>query len=184
MEARGQLLQPLQGEVLEIGFGTGLNLPFYQGVDLLYALEPSTEVWQLAQERVRQTPFEVRHIQARAEKLPFADQSLDHIVSTWTLCSVQNLEQSLAELDRVLKPTGRLHLVEHVQWDNHQYLKRMQDMLTPVQKILAEGCHLNRNIELALLKQGFHIAEKHYFEAEGLPKVARRMLLARADKRA
>lgn len=143
MDKRRELLLPIQGEVLEIGFGTGLNLPFYQNVDTVFALEPSPEIYHLALERVQAAAFEVHHVQALAEKLPFADQSLEHVVSTWTLCSIAELEQALAEILRVLKPGGTLHVVEHVLNTNNLYIQRLQHLLTPVQKRLADGCHLN-----------------------------------------
>ena len=98
MDKRRELLLPIEGEVLEIGFGTGLNIPFYGNVDVLYALEPNPDIYHLAVERVQHAPFHVRHVQAHAEKLPFADQSLDHVVSTWTLCSIARLDQALAEI--------------------------------------------------------------------------------------
>ena len=156
MDKRRELLLPVAGEVLEIGFGTGLNLPFYQQVDTLYALEPNPDIYRLAAQRVHEAPFDVQHIQASAEKLPFASASLDHIVSTWTLCSIANLEQALAEIYRMLKPGGALHLVEHVLHSE------------------------NRNIERALKDAGLELAECRYFDAEGIPKIAQRMLLARA----
>lgn len=115
MDKRRELLLPIEGEVLEIGFGTGLNIPFYGNVDTLYALEPNPDIYHLAVERVQHAPFNVKHVQSSAEKLPFADASLDHIVSTWTLCSIPQLDQALAEIYRVLKPTGTFHLVEHVK---------------------------------------------------------------------
>lgn len=182
MEGRAELIQKVRGEVLEIGFGTGLNLPFYQAVDQLYALEPNPDVFRLAQKRIFDTPFHVQHIQASAEKLPFADHSVENIVSTWTMCSISNLAQALQEIHRVLKPEGNLHLIEHVQYHDNSTLKKLQDLLTPIQKVLADGCHLNRNIELELLNAGFKFSEKYYFDAEDLPKVGRRMFMARAQK--
>ncbi|KAF1019349.1 MAG: Ubiquinone/menaquinone biosynthesis C-methyltransferase UbiE [Acinetobacter bereziniae] len=182
MEGRAELIQKVRGEVLEIGFGTGLNLPFYQAVDQLYALEPNPDVFRLAQKRIFDTPFHVQHIQASAEKLPFADHSVENIVSTWTMCSIADLAQALQEIHRVLKPEGNLHLIEHVQYHDNSTLKKLQDLLTPIQKVLADGCHLNRNIELELLNAGFKFSEKYYFDAEDLPKVGRRMLMARAQK--
>ena len=180
MDKRRELLLPISGEVLEIGFGTGLNLPFYQQVNTLYALEPNPDIYHLALQRLHETPFHVQHIQASAEKLPFADNSLDHIVSTWTLCSIANLEQALAEICRVLKPGGALHLVEHVLNSDSRKIQYLQQALTPVQKRIADGCHLNRNIERALKDAGLELAECRYFDAEGIPKIAQRMLLARA----
>ncbi|MDR0236951.1 class I SAM-dependent methyltransferase [Acinetobacter sp.] len=182
MEGRAELIQKVRGEVLEIGFGTGLNLPFYQAVDQLYALEPNPDVFRLAQKRIFDTPFHVQHIQASAEKLPFADHSVENIVSTWTMCSIADLAQALQEIHRVLKPEGNLHLIEHVQYHDNSTLKKLQDLLTPIQKVLADGCHLNRNIELELLNAGFKFSEKYYFDAEDLPKVGRRMFMARAQK--
>lgn len=182
MQSRQQLLSPIHGEILEIGFGTGINLPFYQAAEHVYALEPNIDIFHLAHTRILNCLFPVQHIQASAEKLPFADQSIQHVVSTWTLCSIAHLDQALAEIYRVLSPQGQLHLVEHVQYHQHPLLKNLQHVLTPVQKIVADGCHLDRNIELSLLNAGFQLDEKHYFDAVGIPKIARRMLLARASK--
>lgn len=182
MEQRRELLLPISSEVLEIGFGTGVNLPFYQNVDTLYALEPNADIYQLASKRVHESAIHVQHIQASAEKLPFEDNSIEHIVSTWTLCSIENLPQALTELHRVLKPTGTLHLVEHVQYQNNKTLKHLQNLLTPIQKRLADGCHLNRNIEQALLDMNFRFKEQHYFDAKGIPKIGSRMFFAQAEK--
>ena len=182
MQSRAELLKSIQGDVLEIGFGTGLNIPFYQAVDTLYALEPNADVFQLARERIFKAPFLVQHLQASAEKLPFADNSVDHVVSTWTMCSIANLDKALAEIRRVLKPTGTLHLVEHVEYHNNDTLKKLQNLLTPIQKIIADGCHLNRNIELLLLNAGFKFTQKSYYDAEGIPRIGRRMFFARAHK--
>ncbi len=182
MDGRAELLRKVQGEVLEIGFGTGLNLPFYQGVDQLYALEPNRDIYQLAAQRVLHAPFHVQHIQASAEKLPFADNAVDSIVSTWTMCSIAGLGQALQEIYRVLKPQGTFHLIEHVQYNDNDTMKKLQNILTPIQKVIADGCHLNRNIELELLNANFKFTEKYYFDAEDLPKVGRRMFMARAQK--
>ena len=182
MDGRAELLGKVRGEVLEIGFGTGLNLPFYQEVDQVYALEPNRDVYQLAQKRVFDAPFHVQHIQASAEKLPFADHSVENIVSTWTMCSIANLDKAIQEIHRVLKPQGTLHLIEHVQYHDNNTLKKLQDLLTPIQKVIADGCHLNRNIELELLNANFKFSEKYYFDAEDLPKIGRRMFMARAHK--
>lgn len=182
MDKRRELLLPIEGEVLEIGFGTGLNIPFYGNVDVLYALEPNPDIYHLAVERVQHAPFHVRHVQAHVEKLPFADQSLDHVVSTWTLCSIARLDQALAEIYRVLKPTGTLHLVEHVKHPNSVKMQSLQTLLTPIQKCIGDGCHLNRDIERSLQQAKFKFIEKQYFDAEGIPSIAQRMLMARVQK--
>ena len=182
MDKRRELLLPIEGEVLEIGFGTGLNIPFYGNVDVLYALEPNPDIYHLAVERVQHAPFHVRHVQAHAEKLPFADQSLENVVATWTLCSIARLDQALAEIYRVLKPTGTLHLVEHVKHPNSVKIQSLQTLLTPIQKRIGDGCHLNRDIERSLQQAKFKFIEKQYFDAEGIPSIAQKMLMARVQK--
>ena len=136
----------------------------------------------MAIERVQHAPFYVKHVQSSAEKLPFADASLDHIVSTWTLCSIPNLDLALAEIYRVLKPTGTFHLIEHVKHPDSVKLQSLQTLLTPIQKRIGDGCHLNRNIEHHLLQAQFKFVEKEYFDADGIPAVAQKMLFARAQK--
>ena len=178
MDLRRELLLDISGEVLEIGFGTGLNLPFYQLVDKVYALEPNPTIFKLAESRIQQTAFQVEHIQASAEALPFAENSVENIVSTWTLCSIAELEQSLQEIYRVLQPGGTLHVVEHVLNRQNLNIQRLQHLLTPIQKKVADGCHLNRDIETALLETGFEIETLSYVDAEGIPKIGQRMLLA------
>ncbi len=182
MDKRRELLLAVSGEVLEIGFGTGLNLAFYQNVDTVFALEPNPDIFHLAAERVHAAPFEVQHILAGAEKLPFADESLDHVVSTWTLCSIADIETALEEIYRVLKPTGTFHLVEHVQHNENRKIKQLQHLLTPIQKKVADGCHLDRHMQKLLEDAQFECFETQYFDAEGIPKIGQRMLLARARK--
>lgn len=182
MDLRRELLLGVSNEVLEIGFGTGLNLPFYQLVDKLYALEPNADIFRLAETRIQQAAFPVEHIQASAETLPFAANSLQHVVSTWTLCSIPDLEQSLKEIYRVLQPGGTLHVVEHVLNRQNLKIQHLQHLLTPIQKKVADGCHLNRDIENALLETGFEIESLNYIDAAGLPKIGQHMLLARLRK--
>ena len=182
MDLRRELLLPVQGDVLEIGFGTGLNLAFYQQVDTVYALEPNADVFALAVPRLGSCPFYVEHIAAHAEALPFADATLQHVVSTWTLCSVADLALVLSEVYRVLQPGGYFHVLEHVLNRQQLNVQRLQQLLTPIQKRLADGCHLNRDIELALLEAGFELPKVRYIDAAGIPKIAQQMLLTHARK--
>ncbi len=103
----------------------------------MYALESNAAIFQLAQERIDAAPFVVEQITASAEQLPFANNQLQHVVSTWTLCSIPDLEQSLREIYRVLQPGGTLHLVEHVLNRQNLNIQRLQHLLTPIQK---ESC--------------------------------------------
>ena len=103
-------------------------------------------------------------------------------VSTWTLCSIARLVQALAEIYRVLKPTGTLHLVEHVKHPNSVKIQSLQTLLTPIQKRIGDGCHLNRDIERSLQQAKFKFIEKQYFDAEGIPSIAQKMLMARVQK--
>ncbi|ANF82626.1 ubiquinone biosynthesis protein UbiE [Acinetobacter sp. NCu2D-2] len=182
MDLRRELLLDVSGEVLEIGFGSGLNLAFYQRVDCVFALEPNMEIFQLAEERIKLAPFQVEHIQSGAEAIALADNSIVHVVSTWTLCSIQQLEQSLQEIYRVLQPGGMFHVVEHVLNREHLNIQRLQHLLTPIQKRVADGCHLNRDIETAILSTGFEIEKLNYVDAEGIPSIGKRMLLAHFKK--
>ena len=116
------------------------------------------------------------------DTLPFAENNLENIVSTWTLCSIAELEQSMQEIYRVLQPGGTLHVVEHVLNRQNLNIQRLQHLLTPIQKKVADGCHLNRDIETALLETGFEIETLNYIDAEGIPKIGQRMLLARVRK--
>lgn len=182
MDLRRELLSAIHGDVLEIGFGTGVNLAFYQNVSQVYALEPNTEIFHLARPRIEACPFYVEHVATSAENLPFADGHFSHVVSTWTLCSVANLPQCLAEIFRVLEAGGTLHVLEHVLNREHLNVQRLQHLLTPLQKRLADGCHFNRDIETALLEAGFEIEYVAYRTAAGLPCIANHMLFARVRK--
>ena len=156
MDARRELLLPISDECLEIGFGTGLNLAFYQNLNVLYALEPNAHIEALSSERLAQSNFEIRHLRNFAESIPLPTNSIKNVVSTWTMCSVPKLEQALAEIYRVMEVGGTFHLVEHVYSDQTS-TQRWQNVLTPLQKKLADGCHLNRNIEHYLKNAGFEV---------------------------
>ena len=143
---REQLVAPARGRVLELGIGSGLNLPFYRReLDLLLGLDPSRVLLQMAQRRSAWVHFPVELSEGRAEDIPLDDGAVDHVVMSWTLCSVADPPRVLSEIRRVLRPGGSLLFVEHGRAPEPG-VSRWQNRLTPLWRILAGGCHLNRPI--------------------------------------
>ncbi|MDX2098702.1 MAG: class I SAM-dependent methyltransferase [Leptolyngbyaceae cyanobacterium bins.59] len=167
---RQEILADVQGAVLEIGFGTGLNLPYYPNhIRKIVTVDPNPGVHKLAQKRIAESPIAVEHQLLTSESLPMPDHTFDSVVSTFTLCSIADVEQALSEIYRVLKPSGRFFFVEH-GLGPEPGMQVWQNRLTPLQKIIGDGCHLNRNMR-ELIDRHFDsvkIAEKY---VEGLPKV-------------
>ncbi len=156
---RRELLAPVRGEVLEIGFGTGLNLPHYpKGVRRLVVFDPNPGMLAMAQSRIERSSLPLEIHPFTGNSLAFADRSFDAVVSTFTLCSVADLAATLAELRRVLRPEGRLYFLEH-GLSRDPKVQAWQHRLTPVQKFLFDGCHLDRDIPKALVDAGFRIRE-------------------------
>jgi len=180
--ARKKLLSQVSGHVVEIGFGTGLNLPFYgDGVLSLTSVDPNESLNHLASERIQHVKFPVTHRQLSAEHLPFDDNSIDVVVSTWTLCSIPDVEMALAEIKRVLKPNGSFYFVEHGLSPNPK-LAKWQDRLTPVQKVIGDGCHLNRDMKQLITQSGLTIVQCEQFNASKLPSLMSWMTLGEAKK--
>ncbi|HET6178424.1 MAG TPA: class I SAM-dependent methyltransferase [Candidatus Sulfotelmatobacter sp.] len=157
---RGEWVPRARGVVLEIGIGSGLNLPFYSGdVSRIYGVEPSPELQKLARKRSVGKAIQVEFLSQSAEEpLPVPDQSVDTVVITWTLCSIADPGSALRQMKRVLKPTGRLIFVEHGRAPDSG-VAAWQDRLTPAWKRIGGGCHLNRKIDALLLEAGFAIDE-------------------------
>lgn len=155
-DQRAQLLGGLNGDVLEIGAGTGLNLPAYP--DTLRSLtltEPIPQMGARLRTRVAAQRPGTTIVEAGAEQLPFDDDSFDAVVTTLVLCTVRDLPQSLAEVKRVLRPDGRLVVLEHVRAEGR--VGQVQNVLAPVQRVMGRGCHLNRDIRAALAEAGFDV---------------------------
>ena len=170
-ECRREILAGVEGEVLEIGFGTGLNLPHYpEGIKRLAVVDPNAGMNKRATRRISESGKMVAAFALKAERLPMPEGSFDSVVSTWTLCSVEDPQKVLAEVYRVLKPGGRFFYLEHGA-SRDPRVKTWQDRLTPVQKVLADGCHLNRDIKSLVEKQGFQLQDSKEFYLEKLPKV-------------
>jgi ubiquinone/menaquinone biosynthesis C-methylase UbiE len=160
----------LEGEVVEIGFGSGLNVPFYPaGVSRVAAVEPADIGWKLAHKRVAETQVPVERSGLDGQSLPFADDSFDSALSTWTMCTIPDIDGALAELRRVLKPGGQLHFIEHGLAPD-QSVQRWQHRLEPVQKRVFGGCHLTRQIVPLQKNAGFTIADVDEFYEDGAPK--------------
>ena len=168
---RQELVADLEGRVLEIGFGTGLNLPHYSPqLGSLEVLEPISTMLDQAAGRIEESPLAVKFYQGEAEDLPFEAESFDAVISAWTMCSIQNLHQALADIRRILKPTGEFRFVEHGRSASPQ-LAWWQDRLTPINRVVAMGCHLNRDFFVSIEKAGFELEGWELSVMPGVPRL-------------
>jgi ubiquinone/menaquinone biosynthesis C-methylase UbiE len=156
-EYRARLIPQATGRVLEIGIGSGLNLPFYSSnVDRMFGLEPSPKLLTMARNMVNKSVVPVELIEGSAEAVPLDRQSIDTVVITWALCSIPDAASSLQEIRRVLRPGGRLLFVEHGLSPDPD-VRAWQNRITPLWKQIGGGCHLNRPIDAIIKTGGFHI---------------------------
>lgn len=154
---RERVIGAAEGRVLEIGVGSGLNMPFYRRpANEILALEPAPRLVTMARAASRASPMPITFIEASAEAIPLDDHSVDTVVTTWTLCSIPQAATALAEMRRVLRPGGRLLFVEHGRSPDDG-VRRWQDRLTPIWRCCAGGCHLNRPIATMIEGAGFRI---------------------------
>jgi ubiquinone/menaquinone biosynthesis C-methylase UbiE len=167
---RRRVCEGLSGDVVEIGFGSGLNVPFYPAaVSQVTGVEPADIGWKLADKRLRETSVPVHRSGLDAAKLPFPDDHFDSALSTWTMCTIPDIGETLRELRRVLKPGGTLHFVEHGLAPDER-VRRWQHRLGPLQRRLFGGCHLTRPILNLVRDGGFTITELDVYYEEGSPK--------------
>jgi ubiquinone/menaquinone biosynthesis C-methylase UbiE len=167
---RERVCAGLHGQVVEIGFGSGHNVPFYpETVQRVAAIEPSELSWKLARDRVSASTVTVEQAGRDGQSLPFADNSFDAALSTWTLCTIPDPVLALTEVHRVLRPGGTLHFVEHGLAPDEN-VQRWQRRLEPVNKRVAGGCHLTRPILDLLETAGFSVEQVEVFYEAGAPK--------------
>lgn len=169
---RRRVCEGLAGGVVEIGFGSGLNIPFYPAaVTRVAAVEPSDLGWQLASQRLKAASVPVQRSGLDGQSLPFEDNSYDSALSTWTLCTISDAAAALREVRRVLKPGGTLHFLEHGLAPDEN-VRRWQRRLNPLEQRVFGGCNFTRPIVDLLTAAGFTIKELDVFYEKGAPKFA------------
>ncbi|MSP42406.1 MAG: class I SAM-dependent methyltransferase [Alphaproteobacteria bacterium] len=169
---RAKAVPKARGRVLEIGVGSGLNIPYYDAarVEMLYALEPSSEMRALAAERVKSAPFKVEFIDLPGESIPLADSSVDTVVTTYTLCTIPDTLKALQGMMRVLRPDGELLFCEHGIAPDAP-VAAWQNRLNRFWKPIGGGCNLNRAIPALIEAAGFKIGELQTMYLPGKPRI-------------
>jgi len=169
---RRDLLADARGEVLEVGFGTGVNLQYYPAqIRKITTVDPNPGMNRIVERRIAAAPVAVEKRLIAAEKLPMPDGTFDTVVSTFAMCSIPNASEALAQIHRVLKPGGRLLFLEHGLSPDPR-VQTWQHRLTPISKIIGGGCHLNRDIPKLVQTQPFNMQALDQFYLERAPRVA------------
>jgi ubiquinone/menaquinone biosynthesis C-methylase UbiE len=175
LRLRSELLASAHGEVLELGIGTGLNLPHYPDtVTELHAVDPAQLLPKTIAARSTRLSFPVRIQKGTAETLTHANRRFDYVVSTWTLCTIPDPVLALQEVGRVLKPGGMFLFMEHGRSDDRK-IAAWQDRLNPIQNAIGCGCNLNRQIDRLITQSGLTIAHLDRFNMQGMPRLAGEM---------
>jgi len=165
--ARARAAAGLEGEVLEIGFGSGLNIPYYPaGLERVRAVDPAAVGRKLAARRAAACAVPVEYVGSDAQALPVADASVDSVLSTWTLCTILDAARALAEIGRVLRPGGSFRFVEHGLAPDAK-VARLQQRLTPLQRRAFGGCHLNRRIDQMVAAAGLELTRMDTYYMKG-----------------
>lgn len=156
MKQREKIIPLAKGAVLEIGIGSGLNIPYYQAhqIDHLWGIDPSRDMWAIAEKNARERHLDAEFIETGAESIPLDNNSADTVVITYTLCTIPDVNSALQEVRRVLKPGGKLLFCEHGEAPD-EGIRRWQILINPIWNRLAGGCNLNRPIPRLLEQSGF-----------------------------
>jgi ubiquinone/menaquinone biosynthesis C-methylase UbiE len=164
---RERVAAQLDGEVLEVGFGSGHNVPYYPAsVKRVRAVDPATVGQKLAAKRIAATSVPVEYVGLDGQSLPVEDGTVDHVLTTWTLCTIPDVHAALVEIRRVLRPGGALHLLEHGR-SPEQGVAHWQDRLTPLQRRIGGGCHLNRPIAQLVADSGLEVTQVDNYYMKG-----------------
>ncbi|MCX8105730.1 MAG: class I SAM-dependent methyltransferase [Ignavibacterium album] len=171
-QGRKSILSKITEEkILEIGFGTGINLKFYpENVKHIIGIDANEGMLKQAEQKISQSKIKIEIIHQSSESLPFEDESIDAVLSTYTLCSIKNVKSALKEIYRVLKPGGKYYFLEHGLADK-PLTQKLQHLLNPIQNIWAGGCNLNRNISELISDSGFKIFELKNYYMKRDPKI-------------
>lgn len=171
-QGRKSILSKITEEkILEIGFGTGINLKFYpENVKHIIGIDANEGMLKQAEQKISQSKIKIEIIHQSSESLPFEDESIDAVLSTYTLCSIKNVKSALKEIYRVLKPGGKYYFLEHGLADK-PLTQKLQHLLNPIQNIWADGCNLNRNISELISDSGFKIFELKNYYMKRDPKI-------------
>jgi ubiquinone/menaquinone biosynthesis C-methylase UbiE len=170
---RKKVVPRAEGRVLEVGFGAGHNLPFYDAAKVthLWALEPSSEMRERAAERVAQSPLKIEFIDLPGERIPLDANAADTILITYTLCTIPDVMKALGEMHRVLKPAGKMIFCEHGEAPDEN-VRRWQRRLTPAWKAIGGGCHVGRPIPKLIADSGFKVEDMQTMYLPGTPRFA------------
>ena len=182
-DLRVAVLATTHGSVLELGIGTGLNIPHYpETITELRAVDPARLLPNTVSARIAKRSFPIQIELGTAEALPHPDHRFDCVVSTWTLCTIPEPVRALQEVGRVLKPGGIFLFLEHGRSDDHK-VAAWQDRLNPIQNVIGCGCHLNRRIDQLIGQAGMTITQLHRFAMKDVPRLGGEMYQGTASRR-
>ena len=176
---RRRLIEDLEGDVLEVGSGTGFNFPYYRKAKRVVALEPGDEMRNRSYDRAREAAVPIEVVAGSGERLEFPDGSFDAIVFALVLCTIPHPERALAEAKRVLRPGGAIHFYEHVRSKDTKVARRQDRILKPW-RFVNRGCHPNRDTLATIEAAGLRLDELEEFELAGAPGICRPHILGRA----